>query len=552
MKFHSFISDIRLIYRYILKLKFSRLSICNIIAIITLESSLLMLEPFYFGKVIDGLTHKNAVLVKYVFILILIFIGTTILFKIKTMCLIKITTDIEKKVKLDVFSQVFKIQYKDFLRIDKGTLLNNIEEDSMVISNLFNDLIDFFRCLATVIVTFMIMLKINVLLTLIVICFLPVEFILFVIMGQLLRVKIRKLSQLKDEYINVINESFNGFKTIKLLGVQNERKKHFADETNNIYRLGVNKANLDVNVSLTISIISFISRMLVIVIGGKLCLEGSISIGTLVAFSTYSEKFKVEGSGLSSFSSMVQSIGVSLERINTLFEEHTLDLYADTEADVVEDNINDRMKIDKIEISNLDFCYITSNNIIEDFSFTFNHGKIYKINGPSGKGKSTFLDILSGLYPEKMTNIKVNDSKDYDLNSYRNSIVYIDQNSYIFTLSIYDNISMYRDIELDSVKKICIKLGIDEVVENLPNKYYTIINSEINLSSGQLQRILIARAFVEKKDMYIFDETTAYLDKENKVIFFEMLKKVSNDSIVIFSSHEDIGYIEVEAIDFCI
>lgn len=52
--------------------------------------------------------------------------------------------------------------------------------------------------------------------------------------------------------------------------------------------------------------------------------------------------------------------------------------------------------------------------------------------------------------------------------------------------------------------------------------------------------------------MYIFDETTAYLDKENKVIFFEMLKKVSNDSIVIFSSHEDIGYIEVEAIDFCI
>lgn len=535
-----------MIYRYVVKLNFSKVMIFNISVIVFFESILLMLEPLFFGKVIDSITKKDTILVKYISLIILVFVGTTILSKIKTLYLIRITSNVEKKVKIDIFSQILKIQYIDYLKIDKGTLLNNIEEDSMIVSNLLNDLIEFFRCLATVIVTLIIMLKINLLLTSIVVIFLPIEFIFFVVMGQILRVKIKDLAYLKDLYINLINESFNGFKTIKAFGVQNDRKKHFIEETDRVYNLGIKKANLDVNISLSISIISFISRIAVIIVGGYLCLGGSLSIGTLVAFNAYAEKFKVEGNGLSSFSSMVQSVGVSLERINALYKEYNLEI----------EGVGNKFgyqKINTIEVKNLNFSYFKNTPVIDDFSFTFNRGKIYKINGDSGSGKSTFFDILSGLYQEKLIYIKINHESISNASDYRNSIIYIDQNSYIFTQSIYENISIYRSININIIKNICNKLDIDGIIENLPNKYNTIINSETSLSSGQIQRILIARAFVEKKDIYIFDETTAYLDRDNKIRFFKLLKDISNDSIVIFSSHEDLKEVkkevQIEAID---
>lgn len=82
-------------------------------------------------------------------------------------------------------------------------------------------------------------------------------------------------------------------------------------------------------------------------------------------------------------------------------------------------------------------------------------------------------------------------------------------------------------------------MDLDKVIDSLSNKYNTVINKESNLSGGQKQRILIARAFVEKKEVYIFDEITSALDYENKKRFYKLIEKIKDDSIIIFASHEE-------------
>ena len=300
------------------------------------------------------------------------------------------------------------------------------------------------------------------------------------------------------------------------------------------YTAAVNKKKMEIDMYIVVDFISFISSILILLIGSILCLKNIITIGTLVSFNSYASKFKLESNNLSNFNALIQDISVSLERIENIYSNYKIDEIS-TISIIDDRNTN----INSIELNNVSFSYTEDISVINDFSFKFEKGNIYKIVGESGKGKSTFFDILAGLYPELSDRFIINESEKFDFNNYKNNLVYIDQNSYIFTDSIYENISLYRNIEQKIVEKVCKTLDLDKVIDSLSNKYNTVINKESNLSGGQKQRILIARAFVEKKEVYIFDEITSALDYENKKRFYKLIEKIKDDSIIIFASHEE-------------
>ncbi|MEG0249555.1 MAG: ABC transporter ATP-binding protein [Peptostreptococcus sp.] len=513
--------------------------------LILLESVFFMLEPFLFGKVLDNI--YNVSIYKYIILILLIFIMSMIIFKVKSLYLIKLTARIEKDTKINIFSHVFKIGYKDYSKIDKGKLLNNIEYDSMIISNLLNNLVGFFSTIFSVIITLVFMVYISPFLSSIVLIFIPIEFVSFIIFGGIIRKKVNILIERKDSYINFINESLNSFKTIKLFNITKKKIFNFRVKTDDIYDLAVNKSKVEINMSLLLNLLSFTSRILIILFGAKLCIKNLLTVGTLVAFNTYSEKFKSQSNELSSFNSVVQEIGVSLERVEELFNCYDIDLKKHyKQNDFYE-------KIDSIRINNLDFSYSDSgsDSLINNFSIQFDGGNIYRIVGHNGVGKSTLLDIISGLYSDKLTKFVINNKYNAQdiISDYRDHITYIDQFPYIYSESIYENISIYRNINLKNIKEICKEIGIDDFIESLPNKYDTILNKDTNLSGGQKQKIIIARALVEKNDVYIFDEITSNLDKENKILFFKILGKFIKNSIIIFSSHENLNLTEYNIVE---
>ncbi len=533
-KIKEFCVDVLLIIKYIKKLDIKKYEFFIMLILILIEMFFSLLDPFIVGRIIDSISSKSVDIYKYILLLTFLFILTIIIYRIESIYLLKITARIEKKIKLDIFSQILMFSYKDTINIDKGLLINNIEEDGMIASNIFNELLNFIKCVVSIVIILVIMLTMNIGLSAIVLLFVPIEAIIFILMGKLIKNRLKELMELKDRYMNFINDSLNALKIFKIFNIGNKRNEKFEVLTNDVYTAAVNKKKMEIDMYIVVDFISFISSILILLIGSILCLKNIITIGTLVSFNSYASKFKLESNNLSNFNALIQDISVSLERIENIYSNYKIDEIS-TISIIDDRNTN----INSIELNNVSFSYTEDISVINDFSFKFEKGNIYKIVGESGKGKSTFFDILAGLYPELSDRFIINESEKFDFNNYKNNLVYIDQNSYIFTDSIYENISLYRNIEQKIVEKVCKTLDLDKVIDSLSNKYNTVINKESNLSGGQKQRILIARAFVEKKEVYIFDEITSALDYENKKRFYKLIEKIKDDSIIIFASHEE-------------
>lgn len=533
-KIKEFCVDVLLIIKYIKKLDIKKYEFFIMLILILIEMFFSLLDPFIVGRIIDSISSKSVDIYKYILLLTFLFILTIIIYRIESIYLLKITARIEKKIKLDIFSQILMFSYKDTINIDKGLLINNIEEDGMIASNIFNELLNFIKCVVSIVIILVIMLTMNIGLSAIVLLFVPIEAIIFILMGKLIKNRLKELMELKDRYMNFINDSLNALKIFKIFNIGNKRNEKFEVLTNDVYTAAVNKKKMEIDMYIVVDFISFISSILILLIGSILCLKNIITIGTLVSFNSYASKFKLESNNLSNFNALIQDISVSLERIENIYSNYKIDEIS-TISIIDDRNTN----INSIELNNVSFSYTEDISVINDFSFKFEKGNIYKIVGESGKGKSTFFDILAGLYPELSDRFIINESEKFDFNNYKNNLVYIDQNSYIFTDSIYENISLYRNIEQKIVEKVCKTLDLDKVIDSLSNKYNTVINKESNLSGGQKQRILIARAFVEKKEVYIFDEITSALGYENKKRFYKLIEKIKDDSIIIFASHEE-------------
>lgn len=202
-------------------------------------------------------------------------------------------------------------------------------------------------------------------------------------------------------------------------------------------------------------------------------------------------------------------------------------------------------KIDKIEIKNLTFKYPKGKHFIfKNFSSSFSKGKITVVTGKSGVGKTTLINILNGLIVPEKINFKINNKKitnDSYYNIISNSMSYNDQRPNLFDTSIKKNIT------LDFYNKTPNNLKLKNSINNasLDDLNFRSINKEnlglsgYKLSGGQIQRILIARALYNKKEILIFDEPTNFLDEKNKTKILKSIKKIKKNKIIIILSHDN-------------
>ncbi len=208
----------------------------------------------------------------------------------------------------------------------------------------------------------------------------------------------------------------------------------------------------------------------------------------------------------------------------------------------------DTIRLDKIikdiELSNISFNYekSTTANIFQNINIKIKHGKITLLKGKSGSGKSTILDLISGLLKPDKGEIKINN---LNLNKYSNineKITTVSQKNILITDTIKENIYFFHNkIDEENFKNITKKLNVENFVSNFDNKYSTIIeNSGENLSGGQTQRICIARALLRKPEILILDEITSSLDEKNEKEIFRSIFEIMKDKTIIISIHKDV------------
>ncbi len=529
------IQSIKLIYNTIKNIKLNKIKLIITILLMILSNIFSLLTPLLFGHIINGIIEKSIDTIKMgLYFTILVFIASLLLNYITTIILNKILYSIDIDSKKNIFNAILNMSYKEYTMIDNGKLINNIQDDAIIYSSLVREFINSFIQFINIIISIFMMFYISPILSVLIFISFPITSVIHIKTGIRLKKKEVEYKSLNDIYISFLNESFNGWKYLKLFLLENKRSIELNNFLNKLYNLRLSQTKIDLISNIIVKFTTFIINLFNIIIAIYLIFNGKLTIGMFTSFNEYSAIVKNILLYFSELNYTFQKSTISILRINNLFKSN---------KNKEKNKIILKKGIQSITISNLIYNINDSIKLLENINLTFLKGNIYLLDGPSGSGKSTLLNILSGFIKYYKGEIFINEYnlKNIDTTSLRNSIVYITQDDFLFAKSIKENITLNLDISDDQIYDICKKLNLHHTIMQLKNGYETVIYEDGNdLSGGEKQRICIARGLIRNASIYLFDEVTSALDNKNTIQVLKLLETLSINSIVIIISHQNL------------
>ena len=361
--------------------------------------------------------------------------------------------------------------------------------------------------------------------------------ILSVAIYQLSRL-IHKRSTIVQQYLSHLStftqESFSGIGVIKAYGIEPQTYKNFEElsETNKDKNLDLVKVQAFF-FPLMIALIG-VSNLLVIYIGGKKYIDGSIpDLGVIVEFLIYVNMLTWPVASVGWITSLVQQAEASQKRINEFLNEKP-DIVNHTKTHTP---ISGNIRFDKVT-----FTYEDTNiTALKEVSFEIKQGETLAIIGKTGSGKSTILELIGRLYDTTSGSIILGDTPITQLNlkDLRTNIGYVPQEAFLFSDSIKENIKFgKKDANDDEVIQAAKNAVVHKNIIDFSKGYDTILGERgITLSGGQKQRVSIARAIIKDPQILLFDDSLSAVDTETEEEILANLKNISVAKTTILVSH---------------
>ncbi len=270
----------------------------------------------------------------------------------------------------------------------------------------------------------------------------------------------------------------------------------------------------------------------VLSIGILLIVNKQLSLIDLITFENLMPFFIQPFKSMIQFIPSLSYIKVSVEKLNDFYN---------VEEEEKEKGLS-VFENGTILISDLDFSYQPFQKIFKNFSLVIPKNQFVYFKGPSGCGKSTLCQIISGLLKIDKGKIKIGNTliADYSLNTIRKNITYISQKECLLQDTIRNNILLDRKVEEQKFREIATICEIEGILSNKPLRYETfILKDATNLSGGEKQRIILARALLNEFQILILDEALSELNNELEVKIIQNLKVYLKDKTVIYVSHKE-------------
>ena len=265
-------------------------------------------------------------------------------------------------------------------------------------------------------------------------------------------------------------------------------------------------------------------------IGAYFCINGQLTLGELIVYVALISQAIHPCMKIQELFVSYKICAASVERINEVLTEEIEDL-----------DKGNAFKAGNIELKNVSFGYVENNKVLKDINFIAEQGKITAIVGGSGSGKSTIVSLLLGFYNIEGGCIKIGDLalKDIAKNDLRQNISLVSQYSFLFPVSVYENIAIGKEnATKQEVIEAAKKAYAHEFIMELSNGYDTIIGERgARLSGGQIQRIAIARAFIKDAPIVLLDEATSALDTKAEHYVQQAIDSLGQGKTVIVIAH---------------
>jgi len=474
---------------------------------------------------------KNPLLLVVIVFAILAVVQTVLGF-VRQWMMIYLSQKIDIPLLLGYFEHIYKLPMKFFASRKTGDIITRFS-DAFTIKDIFTNIaLTLIIDVAMALITGVILFNMNLSLFGIIICLTICSILLVFIFKQ----PYKKINEEQMQQSSVLNsqiiEGLRAVETIKGNANEDTELECIEKEYIKSLRIGV-KENMLSNIQSSLSdLVSKLGNLFIMLFGIRQVIDGKLSLGSLMAFTTMAGYFMDPVGRLVSLQLQIQEANISMKRLTEILDY-------DTEQS--EGEFNELESIDgDIEINNVTFRYGNRKPVLNNISFTIPKGKKVALVGESGSGKSTIAKLLLKYYEPENGEILLDgvDINEYDNESVRRTISYVPQTIELFSKSIYDNIRVSKmNSTLEEVKQAAKEADAHEFIKKLPMQYHTYLQEAGNgLSGGEKQRIALARAFLKNSNFYILDESTSNLDFATENIIFDMIyNKFKKKSMLIIA-----------------
>ena len=442
-------------------------------------------------------------------------------------------SDIASSMRKDLFIHTQKLSQDFFDRTDTGELMSRIKDD---VDKIWDGLSYVSMLLIEVVIHTSIVLfcmyTTNVKLAII-----PTVAMIFcgciaLIMERKLGAVYEEISEENAELNTVAEENLAGVRTVKAFAREKYEIEKFLNHNNRYYELNMKQSKVFVKYYPYFSVVTKILPLLTLLAGGKIVIDGRMSLGQLAAMVEYSNNIvwpmEMLGWLTNSFSSAIAS-NRTLKKIY-----NDVPTIKEKENPIILDEVKGKITFDHVAYGK------EGKHILRDVSFEVQPGETLGIMGETGSGKSTIINLMSRFYDADKGKICLDDVdiRDMKLSQVRESISQVMQDVFLFSDTIAENIKLGKKdyISEEEVEIASNNAQVSEFATKMKNKYNTVIGERgVGLSGGQKQRISIARAFAKKNPILILDDSTSALDMETEQQIQEALRKLDGVTKVIIA-----------------
>lgn len=329
----------------------------------------------------------------------------------------------------------------------------------------------------------------------------------------------RDLQRLSGELSESALSSYQGVATIQVFGAQAAFEERFDEKNQEYLRAVLRRANVRTVFGPILTVGASVNVFLLLRYGGPMAIEGSLSVGDLVAFMTLVAYLTGPMRGMSFIFALVKQSQASLERIDAVLDLPPV-------RPELPEAVPAPSTAPAIEVRGLTFCYPDEDEpTLHDIGFTLGSGETLGIVGPTGAGKTTLLRVLARLFnpPAKTVHIDGTCVCELDLDGWRETMTLVPQKSYLFSESVADNILLGSDRDiLDEAVRLA---ALDIDLEALPHGVETQVGEAgVTLSGGQRQRTALARGLARGGHLLLLDDVLSAVDHKTEQQLVEVLQ----------------------------
>ncbi|MCS7061313.1 MAG: ABC transporter ATP-binding protein [Anaerolineae bacterium] len=484
----------------------------GVVILVALNTGLGVLGPYFMGQAIDvyitggdlpGLARWLALMAG---VLVLNAVGQWL----QEYTVVGVSQQVVRDLRADLFARLQTLSLRFFDQRPHGELMSRLTNDvdtiNMVLSSSITNLIG--SALSLVLVTVM-MLLVNVNLALVALVILPMT----AAAARWLAMRTRQGFRLQQEQLGALNglieETIAGQRVVKAYGREAEVVRTF-DEINAKLRQAATRAQIFAGLGgPMMNFVNNTGRIIVIVAGGWLAVQGIATIGTVAAFINYTERFSWPLNQLGQLYNSIQSALAGAERVFQVMDE------APDLPDAPDARPLGRIR-GEVMFDHVSFGYEPGVPVLKRVSLRAEPGQMIALVGPTGAGKTTIINLLTRFYDVDEGAIYIDgvDIRRIPKDDLRRRLGIVLQDNFLFADTVMENIRYGRlDATDDEVKAAARLANAETFIHRLPDGYHTRLTERGgNLSQGQRQLIAIARAILAQPDILILDEATSSVD----------------------------------------